>query len=72
MFVIRLQGTIVRWAEARHKAAHQDVALAHHQSLTADSNEVTIEDLTPGVLYRIVVEAVVSVKSVLEGMNINN
>ena len=36
--------------------------MAHHKSIVAEANEATIEDLHPGLLYKIVVEAVVSVK----------
>ena len=59
----RLQGTVVRWAEGRLK---QGDSMAHHRTITADTNEAVIEDLLPGIMYKIVVEAVVSVKTTLE------
>ena len=64
----RLQGTIVRWAEGKFsKTTNRDeTLLAHHKSLEADSNQITLEDLSPGILYKIVVEAVVSVKMNLQ------
>ena len=63
----RLQGTVVRWAEGRFRMHfHEENGMANHRSITADSNHMTIEDLQPGMLYKFVVEAVVSVKTTLE------
>ena len=50
-----------RWADGRFNK-NDESALAHHKSTVAEANEATIEDLYPGLLYKIVVEAVVSVK----------
>ena len=64
----RLQGTIVRWAEGKfsRNVNRDDAPMAHHRSIVADCNEATIDGLVPGILYKIVVEAVVSVKTTLE------
>ena len=64
----RLQGTIVRWAEARYED-REDGQLARHVHLQADANTMTIEDLQPGLKYKVVVEAIVSVKTVIEPDN---
>ena len=63
----RLQGTVVRWAEGRFRTQfREENGMASHRSVMADSNHVMIEDLQPGLLYKFVVEAVVSVKTTLE------
>lgn len=59
----RLQGTVLRWTEAKYS---KDPAMAQHRTMDADSNEAQLGDLYPGVLYRLVVEAVVSVKSTID------
>lgn len=60
----RNQGTVVRWAECR--LTGQLSTMAHHKTLEADRNEVTIDGLHPGILYKFCVEAVVSVKTTLQ------
>lgn len=62
----RLQGTVVRWSDT-NKGFGDDDNLAHHKSIVADCNEAMIEDLYPGVKYKVVVEAVVSVKTNITG-----
>lgn len=64
----RLQGTIVRWAKGKfsRNITRDDSPMAHHRSIVADCSEATIDGLIPGILYKIVVEAVVSVKTTLE------
>ena len=63
----RLQSTVVRWAEGRYlrPGARDDNLLAYHKTMEADCNEACIDDLKPGLLYKIIVEAVVSVKTTL-------
>lgn len=60
----RLQGTVVRWTESgtssADPAAEDDMAC--YRSLQADCNGITIDGLDPGVSYRFIVEAVVSVR----------
>ena len=70
----RLQGTVIRWAEAKfsrgqNNEKQDETEMVHHRSISAEGNEATIEGLCPGLLYKIVVEAVVSVKNVLETDN---
>ena len=71
----RLQGTIVRWAEGKFSKTNEtrrdETMLAHHKAVEADSNKITLQDLNPGVLYKIVVEAVVSVKMNLQQTDSN-
>ncbi len=63
----RLQGTVVRWAEGKFtKLGNNEVNLAHHKSIVADANEALIDELHPGILYKIVVEAVISVKTAID------
>ena len=62
----RLLGTVVRWSDAKTHDEDED-SLAHHKSMAADANQATLEDLYPGILYRIVLEAIVSVKTNIEG-----
>lgn len=64
----RLQGTVVRWSESRPTGDAASAAtaggdeMARYRSLQADSSGLTIDGLDPGIAYRFVVEAVVSVK----------
>jgi hypothetical protein len=64
----RLLGQIVRWVEVRHAVSKRDdeVTLASHMNLNPNDNHVTIHNLEPGLQYRFVVEAVVSVKTTVD------
>ena len=62
----RLTGTVVRWAEGKFSRPSTNDSLAHHKSIVADCNEALIEDLAPGILYKIIVEAIVSVKAAID------
>lgn len=62
----RMQGTVVRWAENRASTTTGAEAngdeMASYKTVQADCNGVVVDGLDPGVYYRFVVEAVVSVK----------
>jgi hypothetical protein len=60
----RNQGIVVRWAECRLSGKLSN--MAYHKNLKADCNEVTIDGLHPGILYKFCVEAIVSVKTTLQ------
>lgn len=64
----RLQGTVVRWTEVKpgQPPNGNEAVLAYHRTVQADANRVTIDGLEAGVMYRFVVEAVVSIKTTLE------
>lgn len=64
----RLQGTVVRWMEFKPGQAPtgNETVLAYHRTVQADANRVTIDGLEAGVLYRFIVEAVVSLKTTLD------
>ncbi len=58
-----------RWADSHFNNKLEDTALANHKSIMAEDNECTIDNLTPGMLYKIVVEAIVSVKDTVTAVN---
>ena len=58
-----------RWADSHFNNKLDDTALANHKSIMAEDNECTIDNLTPGMLYKIVVEAIVSVKDTVTDIN---
>ncbi|KAH9503746.1 hypothetical protein Btru_066540, partial [Bulinus truncatus] len=60
----KLTGQIVRWSSQQNKDA--DVHIASHVKLLPTEDTLTIDDLLPGSQYKIVVEAIVSVKTSLE------
>ena len=60
----RLQGTVVRWSDAKVKGEEE---MTHHKAITAECNEATIDDLYPGILYKVIIEAVVSIKTNIVG-----
>jgi len=64
----KLQGVIVRWADVKYNKRREDddFVVASHVNLLPTEDTLTIEDLTPGNLYKIIVEAVVSVKTSLD------
>ncbi|XP_064633270.1 uncharacterized protein LOC135491376 [Lineus longissimus] len=64
----RLLGQVVRWNEVRHSVTKRedDVTLASHMNLNPNDNHVTIHNLEPGLQYKFVVEAVVSVKTTVD------
>lgn len=64
----RLQGTVVRWTEFKpgQPPNGNEAVLAYHRSVQADANRVTIDGLEAGIMYKFVVEAVVSIKTNLE------
>ncbi|XP_023933288.1 uncharacterized protein LOC106180596 isoform X1 [Lingula anatina] len=63
----RLQGIMVRWCEARLIRNKEDeTALVSHINLMPEETEVTIEDLMIGMEYKITVEAVVSVRTIID------
>ncbi|CAH1782616.1 unnamed protein product [Owenia fusiformis] len=61
-----MQGTIVRWAEVKPKSQKNETTLANHAELMPGDTTLKIQDLQPGVQYKIVVEAVVSVKTTIK------
>ena len=61
----KLLSQIVRWSDVR-KAKQQDITTFSHAPVLATEDALTIADLTPGAQYRVVIEAVVSVKTSLE------
>lgn len=64
----KIQGVIVRWADVKYNKRKEDddFVVASHVNLLPTEDTLTIEDLTPGNQYKIIVEAVVSVKTSLE------
>ncbi|XP_067685414.1 uncharacterized protein [Haliotis asinina] len=63
----KLQGQIVRWADVKKgRLKDEDLVVASHVNLLATEDSLTIEDLSPGAHYRIVIEAVVSIKTSLD------
>ena len=66
----RLLGTVVRWMEVKPGShGNQDTALAHHKTIPAETDGVTIDGLNVGQMYKFVVEAVVSIKTTLDPSN---
>ncbi|XP_063446523.1 uncharacterized protein LOC134726026 isoform X8 [Mytilus trossulus] len=63
----KLTGQIVRWWDVKAtKHVDDDFHVACHKNLLPSDDSVVIEDLVPGIQYKIVIEAVVSVKTALE------
>ncbi|GFR62047.1 fibronectin, partial [Elysia marginata] len=75
----KLTGQIVRWADVKKSRrtggsgengvsapGDEELQVASHVNLLATEDSLTIEDLQPGAQYRVVIEAVVSVKTSLE------
>ncbi|XP_041347758.1 uncharacterized protein LOC121367568 [Gigantopelta aegis] len=63
----KLQSQIVRWADLkRNQHKDEDLVVASHVNLLATEDSLVIEDLSPGVQYRVVVEAIVSIKTSLD------
>nr|XP_034305803.1 uncharacterized protein LOC105321045 isoform X1 [Crassostrea gigas] len=63
----KLIGQVLRWSDVKNsKKGESEWYVASHINLDPADNNVTIEDLTPGAQYKIVVEAVVSIKTSLE------
>ncbi|KAL5013163.1 hypothetical protein ScPMuIL_007433 [Solemya velum] len=62
----KLQSVIVRWADMKNVQRDQELLVASHLNLLATEESVTLEDLVPGAQYRIIIEAVVSLKTSLE------
>lgn len=63
----KLTGQIVRWWDVKaSKQVDDDFHIACHQNLLPTEDSVVIQDLIPGIQYKIVIEAVVSVKTSLE------
>ncbi|XP_048739977.2 uncharacterized protein LOC125654190 isoform X5 [Ostrea edulis] len=63
----KLVGQVLRWSDVKNsKKGDSEWYVASHINLDPGDNNVTIEDLTPGAQYKIVVEAVVSIKTSLE------
>jgi hypothetical protein len=62
----RLLGAVVRWTENAATLQNAKAAggndMARYRSLQADCNSITIDGLDPGVSYRFIVEAVISVR----------
>ncbi|CAD5112727.1 DgyrCDS1945 [Dimorphilus gyrociliatus] len=60
----RLQGTLLRWAIAKNVSGDSEEGeMANYSNMSVDSERATIENLLPGVQYKIVVEAIVSAKN---------
>ena len=64
----KLQSVIVRWADVKYnkRKDDDDLVIASHVNLLPTEDTLLIEDLMPGNQYKIIVEAVVSVKTSLE------
>ena len=64
----RLTGMVVRWSDVKNVAKNdnKEMHVASHINLDPSENRVTIEDLIPGAQYKIIVEAVVSIKTSLD------
>ncbi|XP_012935394.1 uncharacterized protein LOC101845075 isoform X2 [Aplysia californica] len=64
----KLTGQIVRWSDVKksRRADHEDLQIASHVNLLPTEDTLTIEDLVPGAQYKVVIEAVVSVKTSLD------
>ncbi|XP_046358181.2 uncharacterized protein LOC124136325 [Haliotis rufescens] len=63
----KLQGQIIRWADVKKgRLKDEDLVVASHVNLLATEDSLTIDDLSPGAHYRIVIEAVVSIKTSLD------
>ncbi|XP_052779768.1 uncharacterized protein LOC128217013 isoform X4 [Mya arenaria] len=64
----KLQGVIVRWADIKYNKRKEDddFVVASHVNLLPTEDTLTIDDLVPGNQYKIIVEAVVSVKTSLQ------
>lgn len=63
----KLTSVIVRWANVKgSRKKEDDLYLASHVNLLPTEDTVNIDGLVPGALYKIVVEAVVSVKTSLQ------
>ncbi|KAK3579080.1 hypothetical protein CHS0354_029940 [Potamilus streckersoni] len=63
----KLKDLVVRWSDIRQlkKKDGEDLVVASYINLLPTDDTYTIEDLVPGNQYRIIVEAVVSVKTSL-------
>lgn len=68
----RLQGTLLRWAEARKTSGDSENEMANYSTRMVESERATIEGLSPGIRYKIVVEAIVSVKNALSDTRSND
>lgn len=64
----KLTNQIVRWSDVKksRRADHEDLQVASHVNLLPTEDTLTIEDLMPGAQYKIIIEAVVSVKTSLD------
>ncbi|GFN84346.1 fibronectin, partial [Plakobranchus ocellatus] len=74
----KLTGQIVRWSDVKRSRRNggfgdgvgaqgdEELQVASHVNLLATEDSLTIKDLLPGAQYRVVIEAVVSVKTSLE------
>ena len=63
----KLTGQIVRWWDVKaNKQVDDDFHIACHQNLLPTEDSIVIQDLIPGIQYKVVIEAVVSVKTSLE------
>ncbi|CAL1538548.1 unnamed protein product [Lymnaea stagnalis] len=64
----KLSGQIVRWSDVKtaHPNSDEDVHIASHVQVLPTEDSLTIDDLSPGAQYKIVIEAVVSVKTSLD------
>ena len=66
----KLKGIRVRWVEGNLEKSQGGTA-GHQLELKSDATEVTLENLKPGVLYKTVVDAIISVKTTL-GVSVND
>lgn len=63
----KLLGVVVRWSDLKQaKPKEEDFVVARHVNLLPREDTLTLKDLLPGTQYKIVAEAVVSVKSSLD------
>lgn len=64
----KLTGQIIRWSNVKkaHISGLEELQIASHVSVLPTEDTLTIGDLSPGVQYVVVIEAVVSVKTTLE------
>ncbi|ESO91438.1 hypothetical protein LOTGIDRAFT_153880 [Lottia gigantea] len=62
----KLLGQIIRWSDVKRNKGEHGMIIANHVSVLPTEDRIKLDDLCPGAQYKIVVEAVVSIKTSLE------